>query len=90
VRPERADATPVSRMMLTAEDIARVTGAPLRTARDRLARWAARPGSDVTKLPRSGPGRRPWSISLDAYCARVGLDPADVLEALGETQAVAA
>ncbi len=70
-------------MMLTAEDIARLTGDPLRTVRARLARWAKAPGSPVVKLPRSGPGQRPWAVSVEAYCASRGRDVDDVLEALG-------
>lgn len=70
-------------MMLTAEDIVRVTGAPLRTVRARLARWSKAPNSPVVKLPRSGPGQRPWAVPLDAYCASRGRDPDEVLAALG-------
>lgn len=77
-------------MMLTAEDIARVTGAPVRTVRARLARWAKEPGSPVVTLSRSGPGRRPWAVPLAAYCSTRGMDPADVLDALGVTVSQAA
>lgn len=80
VRPAHDDAADTK--MLTAEDIARLTGSPLRTARARLSRWASQPGSPVVRLPRAGVGRRPWAVPLDAYCASRGMDPADVLEAL--------
>lgn len=81
VRPEH-DGTAALTMMLTAEDIARLTGSPLRTARARLSRWATQPGSPVVRLPRAGVGRRPWAVPLAAYCASRGMVPADVLEAL--------
>ena len=80
VRPEH-DGT-AAPTMLTAEDIARLTGSPLRTVRARLSRWASRPGSPVVRLPRAGVGRRPWAVPLTAYCASRGMEPSDVLEAL--------
>jgi len=81
VRPAHDDEAG-NTMMLTAEDIARLTGAPLRTVRARLSRWASRPGSPVVRLSRAGVGRRPWAVPLDAYCRSRGMDPADVIEAL--------
>ena len=81
VRPAH-DGTAALTMMLTAEDIARLTGSPLRTVRARLSRWASQPGSPVVRLPRAGVGRRPWAVPLDAYCSSRGMDPAEVLEAL--------
>ena len=70
--------------MLTAEDIARLTGAPLRTAQRRLADWR-RNGGPVVRRPSDGRGQPPWAVPLDAYCARVGLAADDVLDALHPT-----
>lgn len=57
--------------MLTAEDIARMTGAPLRTVQHRLSRWAARGGP-----VRRSAQRRQYLVSLADYCQRTGIDPA--------------
>lgn len=76
-------------MMLTAEDIARLTGSPLRTVRARLSRWASRPDSPVVRLSRAGVGRRPWAVPLTAYCASRGMEPSDVLEALSPSSQAA-
>lgn len=76
-------------MHLTAEDIARATGTPVRTAQARLAAYRDR-GGPVVRLPPTGRGQPPWAISLDDYCAWRGVDRDDVLEALGESVRVAA
>lgn len=68
-------------MHVTAEDIARFTGTPVRTVQRRLAAWR-REGGPVVRAPRSGRGQPPWSVSLDDYCAWRGVDREDVLEAL--------
>lgn len=72
---------------LTADDIARLTGTPLRTVQYRLSRWHARDVQAgrtpvVTSSSRAGVGGVRWSVPLAAYCARVGLDADDVLETL--------
>ncbi len=59
--------------MLTAEDIARLTGAPLRTVRERLRRWH-RDGGPVVQVAREGRGRRPWAVSATDYARRVGVE----------------
>lgn len=78
-------------MRITAEDIARATGTPLRTVQHRLASWWKRwhaqhgtsaPGCPVERVTRPGVGGVQWSVPLDAYCRSRGMDPADVIEAL--------
>lgn len=61
-------------MPLTAEDIARLTCTPVRTVRDRLARWR-RAGAAVIALPSRG-GRPPLGIAREDYARLVGIDPA--------------
>ncbi len=52
--------------MLTAEDIARITGTPLRTVQHRLAKWAKR-GGPVVRSPR----RRQYLVTLEDYARRL-------------------
>ena len=59
--------------VLTAEDIARLTGSPLRTVRDRLTRWR-RSGGPVVLATRVGRGRRPLVVSAEDYARRIGVD----------------
>lgn len=91
VRPA-PDAMPAQdAVRITAEDIARATGTPLRTVQHRLSTWRKRwyalhgvdaVGCPVERVTRPGIGGVQWTADLDAYCASRGLDPADVLEAL--------
>ena len=91
VRPT-PDATPDdTTVRITAEDIARATGTPLRTVQHRLSTWRKRwhalhgidaVGCPVERVTRPGVGGVQWTADLDAYCRSRGLDPADVLEAL--------
>jgi len=60
-------------VLLTTDDIARLTGTPVRTVRDRLARWR-RAGAPVIRAPRGGRGQPPWAMRVEDYAARVGLD----------------
>ena len=82
VRPA-PDATALEDLVtVTGSDIARATATPLRTVQHRLSRWHGA-GGPVERVPRPDRvGGWQWSVSLSAYCARVGLDPALVLAAL--------
>lgn len=91
VRPAH-DATPAQNAVrITAENIARATGTPLRTVQHRLSAWRKRwhelhgggAGCPVERSSRPGVGGVQWTADLDAYCARVGLAADDVLDALG-------
>lgn len=57
--------------MLTSDDIAKLTATPLRTVRWRLARWHDA-GGPVQRVARKGGGWR-YSVSVEAYAARLGL-----------------
>ena len=83
-----AGATRQNPVTLSADDIARLTDAPLRTVQYRLMRWHDR-GGPVARVARPGGGWR-YSVSLEDYAARVGRDPDEVraeLDALGVAQA---
>lgn len=70
-------------MLLTVDDIARLTRSPARTIRARLAAWRAEGGPVVT-LVRQKRGRPPLAVHLDAYAARVARDPDELRAALAE------
>lgn len=59
--------------VLTAEDIARVTGSPLRTVRARLARWR-RAGGPVVDVRHGGRGRPAMAVRAEDYARRIGVD----------------
>ena len=64
-------ATPT--VILTTDDIARLPGAPVRTVRDRLARWR-REGARVVRVPHGGRGQPPWGMHAEDYARRIGVD----------------
>lgn len=70
-------------VLLTVDDIARLTRSPARTIRARLAAWRAEGGPVVT-IARPTRGRPPLAVHLDAYAARVARDPAELRAALAE------
>lgn len=70
-------------MLLTVDDIARLTRSPARTIRARLAAWRDEGGPVVT-LARPTRGRPPLAVALDAYAARVARDPDELRAALAE------
>jgi len=59
-------------MLLRSSDIARATATPERTVRHRLMRWHAQ-GGPVTRVARPAGGWQ-YSVSLEDYARRVGLD----------------
>lgn len=68
-------------MLLTTDDIARLTGSPARTIRARLAAWREE-GGPVVRVRRAGPGRPPLAVALEDYARRVGRDPDELRAAL--------
>lgn len=60
-------------MLLTAEDIARLTDTPVRTVRERLSAWH-RHGGPVVRAHRGGRGQPPWAVRAEDYAQRVGID----------------
>lgn len=70
-------------VLLTVEDIARLTRSPARTIRARLAAWRDEGGPVVT-LARRTRGRPPLAVHLDAYARRVARDPDELRAALTE------
>lgn len=60
-------------VLLTTDDIARLTGTPARTVRERLARWR-REGAPVVRAPRGGRGQPPWAMRAEDYARRIGVD----------------
>lgn len=72
-------------MLLTADDIARLTGTPVRTVQRRLADWRSR-GGPVVRAPRAGRGQPPWAVRAEDYAARIGVVMDDAtLAAVRET-----
>lgn len=73
-------------MLLTTDDIARLTGAPVRTVRARLAAWRDA-GGPVVRAATGTRGQPPLAVALEDYAARVARDPAELraeLAALAE------
>lgn len=60
-------------VLLTTDDIARLTGTPARTVRERLARWR-REGAPVVRVPHGGRGQPPWGMRAEDYARRIGVD----------------
>lgn len=60
-------------VFITARDMARMSGEPLRTAQDRLARWR-REGAPVVRVPHGGRGQPPWGMRAEDYARRIGVD----------------
>ncbi len=72
-------------MLLTADDIARLTGTPVRTVQRRLAGWRKR-GGPVVRATSSGRGHPPWAVRAEDYAARIGMAlDAETLQAVRET-----
>lgn len=61
-------------MLLTTDDIARLTGTPVRTVRARLASWRDA-GGPVVRAQRGGRGQPPLAVALEDYARRVARDP---------------
>lgn len=60
--------------VLTADDIARLTGTPLRSAQRHLAELRIR-GVPVVRLTTGDRGQPPWGVSVENYCTARGIDP---------------
>lgn len=66
-------AAPATHMLLTAEDIARLTDTPVRTVRERLSAWH-RNGGPVVRARRGGRGQPPWAVRAEDYARRIGVE----------------
>lgn len=73
-------------MLLTTDDIARLTGSPARTIRARLAAWREE-GGPVVRAPTGSRGQPPLAVALEDYARRVGRDPDELRAALAGAEA---
>lgn len=70
-------------MLLTTDDIARLTGTPVRTVRARLAAWRDA-GGPVVRAATGSRGQPPLAVALEDYARRVARDPDELRAALAE------